>query len=384
MLREELRRRLLEERGITPIEACDKCGQVLGAVRFTRRAELGAFCSQQCRDGKKAHTSPVAPGQADTVKAGRAKVKASEKHSETFRFMTTKEESAKIRANAKAAGITVSEYLRRVALQRNDLDGTARLCIQKGFLVVFAVQAQRHRHCRWRAEAGTEAEMREAGRPTTATGTVVILMSWCTRKWPPSAKLPSVPNRAGCSPAMLRKRTFPTCNAPRNRPPVPERKPAGCGISGPGWRSTPSATSPGLVCMGCSWTWLIPTASMSGVCRKCAPSYYGMLNYAVCTGEFPGQRRNPVEDVILPEVETKSEPTVAATREHVSAIRKALKGLPLERAALALWRSQAHLPAKPAVCGGKSGTARRATSTSSAPSGTSTSGPPRLSRASDS
>ena len=54
MLREELRRRLLEERGITPTEACDRCGQVLGAVRFTRRGELGAFCSQQCRDGEAA------------------------------------------------------------------------------------------------------------------------------------------------------------------------------------------------------------------------------------------------------------------------------------------------------------------------------------------
>lgn len=47
-------------------------------------------------------------------------MKASEKRGETFRFMTTKEESAKIRANAKTAGMTVSEYLRRVALQKGD------------------------------------------------------------------------------------------------------------------------------------------------------------------------------------------------------------------------------------------------------------------------
>ena len=54
------------------------------------------------------------------AKAGRPKVKASEKRGETFRFMTTKEESAKIRANAKSAGITISDYLRRVALQKGE------------------------------------------------------------------------------------------------------------------------------------------------------------------------------------------------------------------------------------------------------------------------
>lgn len=56
----------------------------------------------------------------DMAKAGRPKVKASEKRGETFRFMTTKEESAQIRANAKAAGLNLSEYLRRVALQKGE------------------------------------------------------------------------------------------------------------------------------------------------------------------------------------------------------------------------------------------------------------------------
>jgi len=49
MLREELRRRLLADRGIFAREACDRCGQVLGAVRYTRRGELGAWCSRACR-----------------------------------------------------------------------------------------------------------------------------------------------------------------------------------------------------------------------------------------------------------------------------------------------------------------------------------------------
>ena len=49
-------------------------------------------------------------------RVGRPELKASEKRGETFRFMTTKEESAKIRAKAKAAGLSLSDYLRKLAL----------------------------------------------------------------------------------------------------------------------------------------------------------------------------------------------------------------------------------------------------------------------------
>jgi len=55
MLREDLRRRLLEDRGISVAECCDWCGRLLGAVRFTRRGEPGVWCSRECRDGKEAH-----------------------------------------------------------------------------------------------------------------------------------------------------------------------------------------------------------------------------------------------------------------------------------------------------------------------------------------
>ena len=48
-LRDELRRRLLRERGVYVKECCDKCGQALGAVSFTRRGETGAWCSRECR-----------------------------------------------------------------------------------------------------------------------------------------------------------------------------------------------------------------------------------------------------------------------------------------------------------------------------------------------
>ena len=56
---------LLEKRGCYASEACDKCGQILGPVRFARRNDSGAWCSRQCRDGAAAHT----PGTCKTCKA---------------------------------------------------------------------------------------------------------------------------------------------------------------------------------------------------------------------------------------------------------------------------------------------------------------------------
>jgi ribosomal protein L40E len=49
---------LLAKHRVFAHEICDKCGAVLGAVRFTRRGDAGVWCSRECRDGKGAH----APG----------------------------------------------------------------------------------------------------------------------------------------------------------------------------------------------------------------------------------------------------------------------------------------------------------------------------------
>jgi hypothetical protein len=43
--------KLLHERGIWITEACDKCGRLLGFVRWNRRGEPGEWCSTECRDG---------------------------------------------------------------------------------------------------------------------------------------------------------------------------------------------------------------------------------------------------------------------------------------------------------------------------------------------
>jgi len=50
MLREEIRERLLADRGICVKEGCDKGGQLLGPVRYTRKNEsAGVCCSCECR-----------------------------------------------------------------------------------------------------------------------------------------------------------------------------------------------------------------------------------------------------------------------------------------------------------------------------------------------
>jgi hypothetical protein len=49
----ELQHRLRNERGVYAVEACDRCGQILGAVRFTRSGDSGVWCSRKCRgDGE--------------------------------------------------------------------------------------------------------------------------------------------------------------------------------------------------------------------------------------------------------------------------------------------------------------------------------------------
>jgi len=53
---------LLAKHGIFAGEICDKCGTVLGAVRFTRKDESGVWCSRECRDGADAWTPGTCKG----------------------------------------------------------------------------------------------------------------------------------------------------------------------------------------------------------------------------------------------------------------------------------------------------------------------------------
>jgi hypothetical protein len=56
---------LLARHGVYAREICDKCGVVLGAVRFTRKDDSGVWCSRECRGGADARQ----PGTCKTCKA---------------------------------------------------------------------------------------------------------------------------------------------------------------------------------------------------------------------------------------------------------------------------------------------------------------------------
>jgi len=47
---------LLGKYGCFARECCDRCGAILGPVRYTRRAEPGEWCSRESRDGNQAIT----------------------------------------------------------------------------------------------------------------------------------------------------------------------------------------------------------------------------------------------------------------------------------------------------------------------------------------
>ena len=51
-------------------------------------------------------------------RAGRPELAPSQKREVIFRFVVTKSEAAKLRSKAKAAGLTISEYLRSVAIHK--------------------------------------------------------------------------------------------------------------------------------------------------------------------------------------------------------------------------------------------------------------------------
>lgn len=42
---------IFTKHGVYVTEACDRCGKILGALRYTRYGKPGEWCSQICRDG---------------------------------------------------------------------------------------------------------------------------------------------------------------------------------------------------------------------------------------------------------------------------------------------------------------------------------------------
>jgi hypothetical protein len=67
-LTREQSQKLLHERGIWITNACNKCGQLLGAVRWTLRSEPGEWCSLACRDGIKVERQTCASAALITAR----------------------------------------------------------------------------------------------------------------------------------------------------------------------------------------------------------------------------------------------------------------------------------------------------------------------------
>ena len=92
---------LLKKYGCYVTEACDKCRQILGPVRYARR-----WCSRECRDGKEAH----APGTCLTCRSSLAGLRRGTKFcSDTCR----KRENRK----SQTAQISRDEQLKTQGLQ---------------------------------------------------------------------------------------------------------------------------------------------------------------------------------------------------------------------------------------------------------------------------
>ena len=100
MLREELRRRLLEDRGIYVTEACDKCGQLLGSVRYTRKGDAGVWCSRECR-GSVEMARTLKPGRPRKYKNGEEARAAKTEQQRDYRHVATVEKTVCIPSETK-------------------------------------------------------------------------------------------------------------------------------------------------------------------------------------------------------------------------------------------------------------------------------------------
>ncbi len=91
---------LLANYGCFAREICDKCGVVLGAVRFTRYGESEAYCSRECRGD--AHASAtLKPGRPRKYKTDRERRAAKTRQQQTYRSHPTVEKTVRIQSKTK-------------------------------------------------------------------------------------------------------------------------------------------------------------------------------------------------------------------------------------------------------------------------------------------
>ena len=81
-------------------EICDKCGIVLGAVRFTRYGEPEVYCSRECRGD--AHSSATfRPGRPRKYKTDRERRAAKTRQQQVYRSHPNVEKTVRIESETK-------------------------------------------------------------------------------------------------------------------------------------------------------------------------------------------------------------------------------------------------------------------------------------------
>ena len=91
---------LLAHYGCFAREICDKCGTVLGAVRFTRKGESEVYCSRECR--RDAHRSSThRQGRPRKYKTDRERRTAKTRHQQIYRSHPNVEKTVRIQSETK-------------------------------------------------------------------------------------------------------------------------------------------------------------------------------------------------------------------------------------------------------------------------------------------
>ena len=91
---------LLANYGCFAREICDKCGVVLGAVRFTRYGESEAYCSRECR-GDADSSATLRPGRPRKYKTDRERRAAKTRQQQVYRSHPNVEKTVRIHSETK-------------------------------------------------------------------------------------------------------------------------------------------------------------------------------------------------------------------------------------------------------------------------------------------
>jgi hypothetical protein len=91
---------LLAKYGFFAREICDKCGNVLGAVRFTRHGKSEVYCSRKCR-GDAQRSSTHRQGRPRKYKTDRERRAAKTRQQQVYRSHPNVEKTVRIQSETK-------------------------------------------------------------------------------------------------------------------------------------------------------------------------------------------------------------------------------------------------------------------------------------------